>query len=43
VSSEHRVKPGDVLELKLPLDRLHLFDKATGEALPAAAATAAAA
>jgi multiple sugar transport system ATP-binding protein len=33
VGSEHRVKPGDVLELKLPLDRLHLFDKATGEAL----------
>ena len=34
VSSEYRVKPGDVLDLKLPLDRLHLFDKATGEALP---------
>jgi multiple sugar transport system ATP-binding protein len=33
VSSEHRVKPGDVLDLKLPLEKLHLFDKATGEAL----------
>jgi multiple sugar transport system ATP-binding protein len=33
VSSEHRVKPGDVLELKLPLEKLHLFDKATGESL----------
>jgi multiple sugar transport system ATP-binding protein len=34
VSSSHRVKPGDVLELKLPLDKLHLFDKESGEALP---------
>jgi len=33
VSSEHRVKPGDVLDLKLPLDKLHLFDAATGESL----------
>ena len=33
VSSEHRVKPGDVIELKLPLDKLHLFDRASGEAL----------
>jgi multiple sugar transport system ATP-binding protein len=41
VSSEYRVKPGDVIELKLPLERLHLFDKATGEALPSAATAAA--
>jgi multiple sugar transport system ATP-binding protein len=34
VSSEHRVKPGDVIELKLPLNKLHLFDKSSGEALP---------
>ncbi|HYL40897.1 MAG TPA: sn-glycerol-3-phosphate ABC transporter ATP-binding protein UgpC [Candidatus Binatus sp.] len=37
VSSSHRVKPGDVLDLKLPLEKLHLFDKATGEALPQSA------
>jgi multiple sugar transport system ATP-binding protein len=43
VSSEHRVKPGDVLELKLPLDKLHLFDKATGESLAWTGAAAAAA
>jgi multiple sugar transport system ATP-binding protein len=33
VSSEHRVKPGDVVDLKLPLEKLHLFDAATGESL----------
>jgi multiple sugar transport system ATP-binding protein len=33
VSSEHRVKPGDVIDLKLPLEKLHLFDEATGESL----------
>jgi multiple sugar transport system ATP-binding protein len=33
VSSEHRVKPGDVLDLKLPLEKLHLFDKASGDSL----------
>ncbi len=33
VSSEHRVKPGDVVDLKLPLEKLHLFDAASGEAL----------
>jgi multiple sugar transport system ATP-binding protein len=33
VSSEHRVKPGDVVDLKLPLEKLHLFDAATGDAL----------
>jgi len=42
VSSEHRVKPGDVLELKLPLEKLHLFDRAGGEALAWSPATAAA-
>jgi multiple sugar transport system ATP-binding protein len=41
VSSEHRVKPGDVIELKLPLEKLHLFDKESGEALPGAATTSA--
>jgi multiple sugar transport system ATP-binding protein len=38
VSSENRVKPGDVLDLKLPLEKLHLFDRATGDALGARAA-----
>jgi multiple sugar transport system ATP-binding protein len=42
VSSEHRVKPGDVLDLKLPLEKLHLFDRATGDAVGASAAAAAA-
>jgi len=38
VSSEHRVKPGDVLDMKLPLDKLHLFDKETGDAVAKSAA-----
>ena len=33
VSSEHRVKPGDVLDLKVPLDKLHLFNLETGDAI----------
>jgi len=33
VSSEHRVKPGDVLDLKVPLDKLHLFNQETGDAI----------
>jgi ABC-type sugar transport system ATPase subunit len=33
VSSEHRVKPGDILDLKLPLEKLHLFDATTGDSL----------
>src|SRR6266550_3485562 len=33
VSSENRVKPGDVLDLKLPLEKLHLFDQASGDSL----------
>jgi multiple sugar transport system ATP-binding protein len=43
VSSEHRVKPGDVLDLKLPLEKLHLFDAETGESLAWSPTTAAAA
>jgi len=42
VSSEHRVKPGDVLDLKLPLEKLHLFDRASGDAVGASVATVAA-
>src|SRR5262245_29711675 len=33
VSSEFRVKPGDVLDLKLPLEKIHLFDAESGETL----------
>jgi ABC-type sugar transport system ATPase subunit len=42
VSSEHRVKPGDVLDLKLPLEKLHLFNAETGESLAWSKAEAAA-
>jgi multiple sugar transport system ATP-binding protein len=42
VSSEHRVKPGDIVDLKLPLEKLHLFDRATGDSLAWTTATAAA-
>jgi multiple sugar transport system ATP-binding protein len=30
VGSEHRVHPGDIVNLVLPLDKLHLFDGETG-------------
>ncbi len=30
VGSEHRVRPGDIVKLVLPLDKLHLFDGETG-------------
>ncbi len=33
VSSSHVVKPGDVLSLRLPLDKLHLFDSETGDVI----------
>jgi multiple sugar transport system ATP-binding protein len=50
VDASHRVKPGDVVEMSIPLDKLHLYDAETGAALDAprkkeeqpAAATAAA-
>jgi multiple sugar transport system ATP-binding protein len=41
VSSENRVKPGDVLDLKLPLEKLHLFNQETGDAIAWSAANAA--
>jgi multiple sugar transport system ATP-binding protein len=41
VSSGHVVKPGDVLSLRLPLDKLHLFDSETGEVIRGDAAVAA--
>ncbi len=33
VGSDHRVKPGDVLDLILPLSKLHLFDAESGASL----------
>ena len=39
----HRVRPGDIVDLVIPLDKLHLFDGETGETLlqtPAATAAA---
>ena len=30
VGSEHRVRPGDIVKLVLPLEKLHLFDGETG-------------
>ncbi|HEX3428240.1 MAG TPA: hypothetical protein VHS36_05485, partial [Candidatus Limnocylindrales bacterium] len=33
VGSDHRVKPGDMLNLILPLSKLHLFDAETGVSL----------
>ncbi|HXG40326.1 MAG TPA: sn-glycerol-3-phosphate ABC transporter ATP-binding protein UgpC, partial [Candidatus Limnocylindrales bacterium] len=36
ISAEHRVRPGDVVPLRLPLDKVHLFDPETGLSLAAA-------
>jgi multiple sugar transport system ATP-binding protein len=33
VASEHRVKPGDVLDFTVPLEKVHLFDSESGRAL----------
>jgi len=38
VDSAHRVIPGDVVTLKLPADKLHLFNAETGDTLAKAAA-----
>ncbi len=35
VGSEHLLKPGDAVDLKLPLDKLYLFDAETGVSLTA--------
>jgi len=44
VGSEHRVKPGDVIDFKVPLEKVHLFDVESGKALTSTReATAAAA
>jgi len=33
VDSSHRIKPGDVLDLWVPLEKIHLFDAEEGDAL----------
>jgi multiple sugar transport system ATP-binding protein len=33
VDSSHRVRPGDVVALQLPIEKLHLFDTESGDAL----------
>ena len=35
VDASHRVRPGDVLDLWVPLERIHLFDAAEGTSLSA--------
>ena len=42
VDSSHRVKPGDILTLALPMDKLHLFDAESGASLVSERITAAA-
>jgi multiple sugar transport system ATP-binding protein len=42
VDSEHRVKPGDILKLALPMSKLHLFDAESGASLVSERITAAA-
>ncbi|HEY7024852.1 MAG TPA: sn-glycerol-3-phosphate ABC transporter ATP-binding protein UgpC [Candidatus Limnocylindrales bacterium] len=42
VDASRRVRPGDVLDLWVPLDRIHLFDAEEGMALPKIGAGAAA-
>jgi multiple sugar transport system ATP-binding protein len=42
VPASHNVKPGDILDLQVPPDKLHLFDAETGDTLLATPAAAAA-
>jgi len=42
VGSDNRVKPGDIIDLKLPLEKLHLFNQESGDSI-AWSSTAAAA
>jgi multiple sugar transport system ATP-binding protein len=41
VDSDHRVKPGDIVELTVPLEKMHLFDAESGDALATSTASAA--
>ncbi|HVL54309.1 MAG TPA: sn-glycerol-3-phosphate ABC transporter ATP-binding protein UgpC [Vitreimonas sp.] len=43
VSSEHRVKPGDVIDFTVPLEKVHLFEADGGRALTSSRAAAEAA
>ncbi len=43
VDSSHRVKPGDIVNLVVPLSKLHLFDAETGAAITGSPAPATAA
>jgi multiple sugar transport system ATP-binding protein len=42
VDSDHRVKPGDIVNLTIPLDKVHLFDTETGDSIAQAPRSAAA-
>jgi multiple sugar transport system ATP-binding protein len=42
VDSEHRVKPGDVMDFTVPLEKIHLFDAESGKALTSSREAAAA-
>ena len=33
VDASHRVRPGDVLDLFVPMEKIHLFDTEDGKAL----------
>ncbi len=40
VDSSHRIRPGDMLDLKLPSEKLHMFNAENGDALVASATAA---
>ena len=42
VDSDNRVRPGDIVDLKIPLEKVHLFDPESGETITQAPAKAAA-
>ena len=42
VDSSHRIRPGDVLDMHIPLERVHLFDQETGASIDAPQQVAAA-
>jgi TOBE domain len=42
VDSSHRVRPGDVVQLQVPADKVHLFNAETGLSLVRSGAAAAA-
>ncbi|HUG47822.1 MAG TPA: sn-glycerol-3-phosphate ABC transporter ATP-binding protein UgpC [Candidatus Limnocylindria bacterium] len=40
VDASHRVRPGDVLDLNVPVDKIHIFDQESGTALTSRGITA---